>query len=129
MKEDAGEVDAPLARSKTDRKKMAIDPEGRTAVTRWRVLARGKDATLLDVRILTGRTHQIRVHMQSLHHPIAGDPIYGVRHGVQVGRLMLHAYSLSFTHPRTGERMTFTAKLPEDFVRGLRSVGLPASDS
>ena len=129
MKEDAGEVDAPLARSKTDRKKMAIDPEGRTAVTRWRVLARGKDATLLDVRILTGRTHQIRVHMQSLHHPIAGDPIYGVRHGVHVGRLMLHAYSLSFTHPRTGERMTFTAKLPEDFVRGLRSVGLPASDS
>ena len=129
MKEDAGEVDAPLARSKTDRKKMAIDPEGRTAVTRWWVLARGKDATLLDVRILTGRTHQIRVHMQSLHHPIAGDPIYGVRHGVHVGRLMLHAYSLSFTHPRTGERMTFTAKLPEDFVRGLRSVGLPASDS
>ena len=129
MKEDAGEVDAPLARSKTDRKKMAIDPEGRTAVTRWWVLARGKDATLLDVRILTGRTHQIRVHMQSLHHPIAGDPIYGVRHGVHVGRLMLHAYSLSFTHPRTGERMTFTAKLPEDFVRGLRSVGLPVSDS
>ena len=128
MKEDAGEVNAPLARSKTDRKKMAIDQAGRSAVTRWRVLARGKDATLLDVRILTGRTHQIRVHMQSLHHPVAGDPIYGAKHGVKVGRLMLHAYSLSFTHPRTGERMTFTAALPPDFVKGLRSVGLQAPD-
>lgn len=128
MKEDAGEVALPLGRSKTDRKKMAIDPQGRDALTRWQVLARGPAATLLDVHILTGRTHQIRVHMQSLHHPVAGDPIYGLRHGVHVGRLMLHAYSLAFTHPRTGERMTFTAPLPADFRKGLRSAGLPMSD-
>ena len=129
MKEDAGEVALSLGRSKTDRKKMAVDPQGREALTRWRVLDRGRAATLLDVRILTGRTHQIRVHMQAIHHPVAGDPIYGNRHGVPVGRLMLHAYSLAFTHPRTGERMTFTAPWPEDFSRGLRSAGLPGSDN
>ena len=125
MKEDAGEVALSLGRSKTDRKKMAVDPQGRDALTRWRVLARGRAATLLDVRILTGRTHQIRVHMQAIHHPVAGDPLYGTRHGVPVGRLMLHAYSLAFTHPRTGKRMAFTAPWPEDFSRGLRSAGLP----
>ena len=125
MKEDAGEVALPLGRSKTDRKKMAVDPQGRDALTRWRVLARGRAATLLDVRILTGRTHQIRVHMQAMHHSVAGDPLYGTRHGVPVGRLMLHAYSLAFTHPRTGKRMAFTAPWPEDFSRGLRSAGLP----
>ena len=125
MKEDAGEVALPLGRSKTDRKKMAVDPQGRDALTRWQVLARGRAATLLDVRILTGRTHQIRVHMQAIHHPVAGDPLYGTRHGVPVGRLMLHAYSLAFTHPRTGKRMAFTAPWPEDFSRGLRSAGLP----
>ena len=129
MKEDAGEVALPLGRSKTDRKKMAVDPQGRDALTRWRVLARGRAATLLDVRILTGRTHQIRVHMQAIYHPVAGDPLYGTRHGVPVGRLMLHAYSLAFTHPRTGKRMAFTAPWPEDFSRGLRSAGLPGTDN
>ena len=84
MKEDAGEVALPLGRSKTDRKKMAVDPQGRDALTRWRAPARGRAATLLDVRILTGRTHQIRVHMQAIHHPVAGDPLYGTRHGVPV---------------------------------------------
>ena len=108
---------------------MAVDPQGRDDLTRWRVLARGRAATLLDVRILTGRTHQIRVHMQAIHHPVAGDPLYGTRHGVPVGRLMLHAYSLAFTHPRTGKRMAFTAPWPEDFSRGLRSAGLPGTDN
>lgn len=126
MKEETGEVALPLGRSRSDRKKMAVDPQGREALTRWRVLARAPAATLLDVRIFTGRTHQIRVHMQAVHHPVAGDPLYGNRHGVPVGRLMLHAYSLAFTHPRTGERLTFTAPWPEDFSRGLRSAGLPA---
>ncbi len=129
MQQEAGEIALPLGRSKTDRKKMAVDPQGREALTRWQVLARGRGATLLDVRILTGRTHQIRVHMQAIHHPVAGDPIYGVRHGAPVGRLMLHAYSLAFTHPRTGERMQFIAPWPEDFSRGLRSVGLPGTDN
>lgn len=124
LKEDAGRIEAAIARSKKDRKKMAVDPEGREAITEWTVLARGRGVTLLDVHILTGRTHQIRVHMKHIGHPVCGDPIYGSPKGAKVLRLMLHAYSLAFTHPTTGERMTFTAELPEEFVRSLRSHGI-----
>ena len=124
MKEPSGRVEAPIARSKKDRKKMAVDPEGREAVTEWTVLAEGRGVTLLDVHILTGRTHQIRVHMKHLGHPVCGDPIYGSPRGAKVPRLMLHAWSLAFTHPRTGERMMFTAELPEAFWAGLRGNGI-----
>ena len=124
LREDSGRIDQPIARSKKDRKKMAIDPEGRPSITDWTVLARGRNVTLLDVHILTGRTHQIRVHMKSIGHPVCGDPIYGSGKGAKVPRLMLHAYTLAFTHPRTGERMTFTAPLPEEFVQGLRGNGV-----
>ena len=124
FKEDAGRVNEPIARSKKDRKKMAIDPEGREAITDWQVLARGRGVTLVDVHILTGRTHQIRVHMKHLGHPVCGDPIYGSPRGAKVPRLMLHAYSLAFTHPATGQRMTFTAPLPAEFVKGLHSHGV-----
>ena len=124
FKETSGRIDAPIARSKKDRKKMAIDPEGRPSVTDWTVLSTGRAVTLLDVHILTGRTHQIRVHMKSIGHPVCGDPIYGSDRGAKVSRLMLHAYSLSFTHPSTGERMTFTAPLPEAFIVSLRSNGV-----
>ena len=124
MKEPAGEIDAPIDRSKKDRKKMAVDPEGRSAVTRWRVLEEGRDCTLLDVRILTGRTHQIRVHLKSIHHPVCGDPLYGFEKGTKVPCLMLHAYSLDFRHPRTGQEMTFQAPLPEDFLKGLKMNGI-----
>jgi len=124
FKEDAGRVNEPIARSKKDRKKMAIDPEGREAITDWQVLARGRGVTLVDVHILTGRTHQIRVHMKHLGHPVCGDPIYGSPRGAKVPRLMLHAYSLSVTHPTTGERMTFTAPLPMEFVKGMHSNGI-----
>ena len=123
-KESAGRIEAPIARSKKDRKKMAVDPEGRPAVSEWRVLAEGRNCALLEVHILTGRTHQIRVHMRSIGHPVAGDPIYGLAHGVRTERLMLHARLLCFTHPRTGERMRFTAELPEAFRRGLRANGI-----
>lgn len=126
LKEDAGRVDAPIARSKKDRKKMAVDPEGREAVTDWQVLSRGRGVTLADVHILTGRTHQIRVHMKHLGHPVCGDPIYGSPRGAKVPRLMLHAYSLAFTHPATLQRMTFTAPLPKAFVEGLRKNGIEA---
>ncbi|MDD3335078.1 MAG: RluA family pseudouridine synthase [Eubacteriales bacterium] len=115
MKEAAGVVEKPIGRSKKDRKKMAIDPEGRYALTHWTLVENLKGAALLNVHILTGRTHQIRVHMQSLHHPVAGDPIYGQKNGVKATRLMLHAYTLSFTHPRTGERLTFIAEPPAAF--------------
>jgi 23S rRNA pseudouridine1911/1915/1917 synthase len=126
LREDSGRIEAAIARSKKDRKKMAVDEEGREAITEWTVLQRGNGVTLLDVHILTGRTHQIRVHTKHIGHPVCGDPIYGSPKGAKVSRLMLHAYSLTFTHPRTGERMTFTADLPEEFIRSMRSHGIQA---
>lgn len=114
MKTENGVIDAPIARSKTDRKKMAIDQEGRSALTEWQLLRQMHDRALLDVHIITGRTHQIRVHMQSIGHPVLGDVIYGHKHLPKAERLLLHAYSLAFTHPTTGERMQFTA--PCDFA-------------
>ncbi len=123
-RESSGRIEAPIARSKKDRKKMAVDPEGRAAITEWHILQTGRACALLDVHILTGRTHQIRVHMKHIGHPVCGDPIYGSDRGARVPRLMLHAYSLSFTHPSTGERMTFTAPLPEAFREGLVKNGI-----
>ena len=124
FKEPEGEIDAPIDRSKKDRKKMAVDPKGRPALTRWKVLAEGHGCTLLDVHILTGRTHQIRVHLKSIGHPVCGDELYGNQRGVKVPCLMLHACSLSFEHPRTKEKMTFQAPLPDDFMKGLKSNGI-----
>ena len=124
MKETAGRIELPIARSKKDRKRMAVDPAGREAITEWRTVAEGRECTLLDVHILTGRTHQIRVHMQAVHHPVCGDPVYGWERGVQVPCLMLHAYTLCFPHPRTGKEMRFQAPLPEDFRKGLRINGI-----
>ena len=122
MKEPSGRIEQPVARSKKDRKKMAIDPEGRYALTEWTLKENLRGAALLEVHILTGRTHQIRVHMQSIHHPVAGDPIYGAKNGVKAPRLRLHAWRLSFTHPRTGERLSFCAEPPEAFVRTLEKL-------
>lgn len=124
VKEDSGCIEAAIARSKKDRKKMAVDDEGREAITEWTVLQRGRGVTLLDVHILTGRTHQIRVHTKHIGHPVCGDPIYGSAKGAKVPRLMLHAYSLTFTHPASGQRMTFTAELPEEFLRGMKANGI-----
>ena len=124
FKEPEGEIDAPIDRSKKDRKKMAVDPEGRPALTRWKVLAEGTACTLLDVHILTGRTHQIRVHLKSIGHPVCGDELYGFEKGVKVPCLMLHAYSLSFEHPGTHKKMAFRAPLPADFLKGLKSNGI-----
>ena len=112
MKEPEGVIEKPIGRSKTDRKKMAVDPDGRWAKTEWRVLEEMSDRTLLDVHIITGRTHQIRVHMASVGHPVLGDTLYGHKRMPHADRLMLHAYSLAFTHPTTGERMRFTAPCP-----------------
>jgi 23S rRNA pseudouridine1911/1915/1917 synthase len=112
MKEPSGVIDEPIGRSHKDRKKMAVTADGRSALTEWKVLSESGDSTLLDVHIITGRTHQIRVHMAFFGHPVLGDTLYGARHMPKADRLMLHAYSLSFTHPATGERMTFTAPCP-----------------
>ena len=123
-KEAAGRLEWPIARSRNDRKKMAVDPAGREAVTEWRILSEGKNCALLDVRILTGRTHQIRVHMRAMNHPVCGDPVYGFPKGVRVPCLMLHAFSLAFRHPATGAELAFQAPLPEDFLRGLKAGGI-----
>ena len=128
MKEKEGIVEAPVGRSKRDRKKMAVDPEGRPAVTEWKVIAEGRNCSLLDVHILTGRTHQIRVHMRSIQHPVCGDPLYGFEKGAKAPCLMLHARSLSFDHPRTKEKMTFQAPLPGDFLKGLKMNGIEFSE-
>ena len=124
LKETEGRVEAPIGRSKKDRKKMAVDPEGREAVTEWRTVSEGRNCTLLDVHILTGRTHQIRVHMRSIQHPVCGDPLYGYEKGAAVPCLMLHAFSLRFVHPRTGKELCFRAPVPEDFRKGLKSNGI-----
>lgn len=108
MKEESGRIDAPIGRSAKDRKKMAVCPDGRPAQTEWKLVRQDGDRALLDIRLITGRTHQIRVHMASIHHPVLGDPLYGVKHMPAAPRLMLHAYSLAFTHPKTGEKMLFS---------------------
>lgn len=122
MKEPSGVIDAPIGRSHTDRKKMAVVPDGRPSRTEWRVVRAWPDRTLLDVHLITGRTHQIRVHMSSIHHPVLGDPIYGHKNMPKAPRLMLHAFSLSFTHPATGERLTFTA--PPEACFGVEEAAL-----
>ncbi|MBQ3669167.1 MAG: RluA family pseudouridine synthase [Clostridia bacterium] len=112
FKQSEGTVDAPIGRHPTDRKKMAIVPSGKRALTAWRVLEELKGASLVECVLSTGRTHQIRVHMASLGHPVLGDPVYGPKkspYPVEGGQL-LHAGRIGFTHPETGERMTFEAK-------------------
>ena len=115
--QDHGLIDAPIDRHPTDRKRMAVVPGGRPSQTEWALLESLSGASLLDVHLLTGRTHQIRVHMHSAGHPLLGDRIYApnLKMPVRIPRLMLHAYSLAFTHPSTGERMNLQAPLPEAF--------------
>jgi len=121
---DSGLIDAPIARHPIDRKKMAVVPDGKPSQTEWRVMERLKGATYLDVHLLTGRTHQIRVHMQSLGHPLLGDKIYApnIKTSVRIPRLMLHAYSLAFTHPVTGKSMQIEAPLPDQFEETLQKL-------
>ncbi len=113
--EEAGEINAPLARSPHDRKKMAVVPGGREAVTQWQVVRRDRDRTLLLIHLITGRTHQIRVHMASIGHPVLGDPIYGGQTAKKAPRLMLHAAAIDFDHPVSGRRMTFIAPPEQAF--------------
>ena len=119
IKEDQGTIDAPLGRSLKDRKKQAVVADGRHAVTHFRVLERFHHYTLVACRLETGRTHQIRVHMKYIGHPLAGDPLYGPRKTLPGNGQYLHARLLGFKHPRTGKQMTFTAPLPEYFSRML----------
>ena len=120
LREDAGTVNAPIGRCPADRKKMAVVAGGRNAVTHWMVLERYPGAAYVECRLETGRTHQIRVHMAYIGHPILGDTVYGNRKSVPGLRgQCLHAVGLKFIHPRTGEPVQLTCPLPEEFERQL----------
>lgn len=119
IKQDAGTINAPIGRSKKDRKKQAVVSDGRHAVTHFKVLHRFRHYTLVSCRLETGRTHQIRVHMKSIGHPLAGDPLYGPRKTLPGRGQYLHARLLGFKHPRTGKELVFTAPLPEYFQQML----------
>ena len=126
MRQECGTVEGPIGRHPSDRKKMAIVSGGRDAVTHWRVLEPLKGATLLECRLTTGRTHQIRVHMASIGHPLLGDPLYGPKkmpYPVQGGQL-LHAFRIGFVHPRTGKEMLFEAPPEARFLDWQRRLKL-----
>lgn len=123
IKEDQGTIDAPLGRSPKDRKKQAVVADGRHAVTHFKVLRRFRHYTLVSCRLETGRTHQIRVHMKYIGHPLAGDPLYGPRKTLPGKGQYLHARLLGFKHPRTGKQLTFTAPLPAYFKAMLDKLG------
>lgn len=128
-----GMVDQPIGRHPHDRIKMAVTDSGREAITHYRLLERFREHSHIKVQLETGRTHQIRVHMSYLRHPIVGDPVYAGRHRVPAGaqhelveylqqfrRQALHAWKLSFAHPRHGDEVTFEAPLPEDMQQLIR---------
>ena len=126
VEKNSGTIDRPIARERHNRTKMTVAKDGRNALSLWRVRRRFEKFTLLDVEIKTGRTHQIRVHLASINHPVVGDATYNegrdntiadpaIKMGVaDLGRFFLHAERLAFTHPKTGERMEFTQPLPPE---------------
>jgi len=124
LREDRGTVDAPIARHPTDRKRMAVVAGGREAVTHWEVIARYPGYTHVRCRLETGRTHQIRVHMAYIGHPILGDTVYGAKKEVPgLTGQCLHAVGLRFLHPRTHEVVELSCPLPEEFTRMLQKIG------
>ena len=123
LREDSGTVDAPIARDSRNRKRMAVVPGGRRAVTHWTVLARYPGYTHVQCRLETGRTHQIRVHMAYLGHPILGDTVYGAKKPVPgLTGQCLHAVGLQFIHPRTKELVSLSCPLPGEFTAALRKI-------
>ena len=136
-----GTVDEPIGRHRTQRIKMAVRPDGRAAVTHYRIERRYRAHTLARVQLETGRTHQIRVHLAHIGYPIVGDPVYGVRRRLPAGaspamqaalaafrRQALHAVRLSLAHPVTGKRLEFEAPLPADFTALLAVLGAEAGE-
>lgn len=126
VKQDSGTVDKPIGRHPIDRKKMAVllnSPSARNAVTHFQVVRRFRGFTQLKLRLETGRTHQIRVHMASLGHPVAGDPVYGPKKVItSLGGQCLHAGLIGFVHPRTEQYLEFTAPLPKYFTDFLNTL-------
>lgn len=120
IKENSGVINAPIGRSKKDRKKQAIVDDGKNAVTHFKVLERfGGEYTLVSCVLETGRTHQIRVHMNYIGHPLAGDPLYGPKNTLKGNGQFLHAKKLGFVHPKTNEQMIFETPLPEIFEQTI----------
>jgi 23S rRNA pseudouridine1911/1915/1917 synthase len=131
-RENSGKIDRPLARDRWHRTKMTVAANGRNALSLWKVRRRFEKFTLLDVEIKTGRTHQIRVHLASINHPVVGDATYNEGRDNTVAdvriktaihslhRFFLHAEKLGFTHPTTGERLSFTAELPRELMEFLK---------
>lgn len=123
IKQDTGTINAPIARHPVDRKKMAVvySPSSREAITHYKVLERFGDYTLVEAKLETGRTHQIRVHMAHIGHPVVGDPVYGSRkQKFNLNGQALHAIKLGLIHPSTNEYMEFTAPLPDYFKKLIK---------
>lgn len=120
IKEDTGTIDAPIGRDSNDRKKMAVTASNsKHAVTHFKVLERYKNATLIELNLETGRTHQIRVHMNYIGHPVVNDPVYGRRKLIDDSGQCLHAKMLGFIHPTSGRELIFDSELPECFINIL----------
>ena len=119
---DRGVIEAPIGRSDKDRKKQAVTAKGKPALTRFHVLERFGDYSLVELQLETGRTHQIRVHMAYIGHPVAGDEVYGPRKTLKGPGQFLHAKTLGFTHPRTGEVMEFSVEVPKIFQETLEQL-------
>ena len=132
VEKNSGTIEAPIARNKHNRLRMKVAAHGRSAISIWKVRQRFEKFTLLDVEIKTGRTHQIRVHLAYINHPVVGDAIYNegrdntiadpeIKNAVQsLGRFLLHAEELAFTHPTTGERLSFISSLPSNLLQLLK---------
>jgi 23S rRNA pseudouridine1911/1915/1917 synthase len=123
LRDASGVIEAPIGRHPVQRKKMTVVEKGRASKTSYRVRAELRAGTLVECTLHTGRTHQIRVHLKHLGHPLLGDEVYGKRAGFD--RQMLHAWRLGFTHPRTGERLNFQSPIPADFVEAGVPPDLP----
>ncbi|MDO4667252.1 MAG: RluA family pseudouridine synthase [Streptococcus sp.] len=119
---DRGVIEAPIGRSEKDRKKQAVTAKGKPALTRFHVLERFGDYSLLELQLETGRTHQIRVHLAYIGHPVAGDLVYGPRKTLKGQGQFLHAKTLGFTHPKTGEVLKFSVEVPELFQKTLEKL-------
>ena len=125
VKENEATINMPIGRSTKDRTKMAVDRNGKEAITHFSVIKRYEDMTLLKVRIETGRTHQIRVHLSHIGYPIIGDNVYSNgKNKFNVVGQMLHSYEIEFTHPTTGKKMVLKAELPEYFKNIIGDVNL-----
>jgi 23S rRNA pseudouridine1911/1915/1917 synthase len=122
LSHDEGTIDAPVGRDPRNRQRMAVTGGGKPAVTHFRVIDRFDKYTHLELRLETGRTHQIRVHMAYIGHPLAGDPVYGLRHTLPIDGQALHARELGFVHPQSGRELRFQSELPEDMRRLLQGL-------